>query len=47
MVAAGSSIPYVGPSLSARLTLADGVDGLWITIHFHLRMMQVAQQHAK
>ena len=35
-VAADSIIPYVEPSLSARLTLACGVDGLCITIHFRL-----------
>lgn len=40
-VAAGSSIPCVGPSLAARLTLAGGVDGLRITIHFHLYMTQL------
>lgn len=40
-VAAGSSIPCVGPSLTARLTLAGGVDGLRITIHFHLYMTQL------
>ena len=34
--AADSIIPYAEPSLSASLTLAYGVDGLCITIHFRL-----------
>lgn len=37
-------ILYTGPSLSARLTLSQlacGVDGLCITIYFHLYMTQL------